>query len=151
MNAWFPGLLVDRELRLLVNQLTREDSNEEVGGDQTRWQPSAEQRGVFGLRLAYYLGLFVIANRINEDWQLKVFRGEALSNDERAAVMRGVFERWLSLNDHFRRRAFWLEQERCVTTDQLLLNLRLYTDEAHKLLREWVPPILSPSPAFHTQ
>src|SRR5579864_3110410 len=111
MNAMIPGAMIDQELRRLGDDLEDEEKTGlPATNDKGHTQSLAEKRGVFELRLAQYLGLFNLACRINKDWRLEVFRGETPPNEEMAAAMRGVFERWLNLNDYFRERLEYFER-----------------------------------------
>lgn len=148
MNATLPGAAIDEELRHIGEQLDKHLSavTVEVNGSQSSFD---EKRGIFELRLGQYLGLFNLACRINKDWRTSVFRGETPSSDEMAAALRGVFERWLSLNDHFRQRLEYFERRGPRLSDHAL-HLRLYADEARKLLHEWRAPSLSMAVGLRT-
>src|ERR1700679_768617 len=111
MNAVLPGAVIDQELRRLSSDLEGEERNDTtVAANNGRKQSLAEKRGVFELWLAQYLGLFNLACRINKDWRLEVFRGETPPSAEMDAAMRGLIERWLNLNDHFRQRLEYFER-----------------------------------------
>lgn len=140
MNAMFPGAAIGEELRKIGEHLDEQPAAT-VGANGSR-QSLTEKRGVFELRLAQYLGLFNLACRINKDWRSSVFRGEAPPSDELAAAMHGVFERWLSLYEHFHQCAVYFERHGPPFGEQLL-PLRLYYEEARNLLRDWYPPGLS--------
>jgi hypothetical protein len=148
MNAMVPGAAIDEELRHLGEHLDEQLSAAAVEANGSR-QSFDEKRGIFELRLGQYLGLFNLACRINKDWRTSVFRGETPPSDEMAAAMRGVFERWLSLNDHFRQRLEYFEHHGPCLGDHAL-HLRLYADEARKLLQEWRAPSLSTAVGLRT-
>lgn len=150
MNATLPGAMIERELRGLRDSLAEDERTDVPVREQTHRQASTENRGVFELRLAQYLGLFNLACRINKDWRSQVFRGEIPPSNEMAAAMRGVFEQWLSLSDHFRQRLEYFERHGPTLGDQRL-HLRLFSEEAAKLLREWHAPGLSMAVGLRTK
>jgi hypothetical protein len=151
MNVMSPGAIIDQELRRLGDNLEGEARLGTTTADgKDGKQYLTEKRGIFELRLAQYLGLFTLTCHINKDWRLEVFRGETPPSDEIAAALRGVFERWLTLNDHFRQRLEYFEHHGPPLGNHAL-HLRLYADEAHKLLHEWRAPGLSLSPALRVQ
>jgi hypothetical protein len=132
------GKTIARELKHFENAVRTEDR--EPDGDAGSRRALAEKRGVFQLHLRSYLSLFNLIGEENDGWRLAVARGEEEYSPEADAAIKDLYQKWLSLSDRIRQKMEFYGRHGAPFEKQYHTDLRLYTDEAGRVLGGWKRP-----------
>lgn len=112
----------------------------------------AQKIAAFEPKLRVFLGLFKNTCGLNEFWRRAVFQGiDVVQRDEKLDmdfVVRGLFGLWLHLSDVLRQRTEYFQRHGCRFEGNPVLDIRLYAQEARKILGSWQRPVRSLSVAL---